>query len=51
MNHYSHAPTKEEVRKYMQQRQSEHRPPPDPKQIRRELGWDLCPTRDEFNKR
>lgn len=51
MNQQSHSPTKEEVRKYMQQRQSEHRPPPDIKQIRRQLGWDLSATRDEFNKR
>lgn len=41
MNQYSHAPTKEEVRQYMQQRQAEHRPPPDLQQIRRQLGWEL----------
>jgi hypothetical protein len=35
------APTKEAVRKYMQLRQAEHRPPPDMKQIRRQLGWEL----------
>lgn len=34
-------PSKELVREYMQQRQSEHRPPPDIKEIRRQLGWDL----------
>lgn len=41
MNQYSHAPTKEEVRQYLQQRQAEHRPPPDLQQIRRQLGWEL----------
>jgi hypothetical protein len=44
MNSYSHAPTKEEVRRYMQRRQAEHLPPPDIKQIRRELGWELNPV-------
>lgn len=34
-------PTKEQVRQYMQQRQEEHRPPPTPEQIKRELGWHL----------
>ena len=34
-------PTKEQVREYMQRQAAEHRPPPDMKQIRRELGWDL----------
>lgn len=34
-------PTKEQVRHWMQDRQVEHKPPPDPKVIRRELGWDL----------
>jgi len=34
-------PSKEQVRHWMEQRQSEHKPPPDPKQIRRELGWDM----------
>ena len=52
MNAYSHAPTKEEVRRYMQQRQAERRPPPDLKQIRRQLGWELNPLpRDESSKR
>ncbi len=46
------APTKEAVRKYMQQRQAEHRPPPDMKQIRRQLGWELFDlARDGSNKR
>jgi hypothetical protein len=34
-------PTKQAVRQYMEGRQREHKPPPDAKQIRRELGWDL----------
>lgn len=34
-------PTKEQVRHWTQDRIKEHKPPPDPKQIRRELGWDL----------
>lgn len=34
-------PTKEQVRKWMEQRQVEHKPPPTPEQIRTELGWDL----------
>lgn len=37
----SKPPTKQQVRQYMEGRQREHKPPPDPKQIRRELGWDL----------
>lgn len=34
-------PTKEQVREYMQRRQAERTPPPDQKQMRRELGMDL----------
>lgn len=34
-------PSKEAVRQYMQRQAAAHRPPPDMKQIRRELGWDL----------
>ena len=33
-------PTKLQVRQYMEGREREHKPP-DPKQIRRELAWDL----------
>jgi hypothetical protein len=33
-------PAKQQVRQYMEGRQREDKPPPDPKQIRRELGWD-----------
>jgi hypothetical protein len=34
-------PTKEQVRHWMQERAKEHKPLPDPKQMRRELGIDL----------
>lgn len=34
-------PTKQQVRQYMEGLQREDKPPPDPKQFRRELGWDL----------
>jgi hypothetical protein len=34
-------PTKEAVRLWLQTKLVERRPPPDPQQIRRELGWDL----------
>jgi hypothetical protein len=33
--------SKEKVREYMERRKTERKPPPDPKQIRRELGWEL----------
>lgn len=38
MHQMSH-PTKEQVRAYMQQRESARRPPPAPAEIRRQLGW------------
>jgi hypothetical protein len=34
-------PSKEAVRQWLQKKLQERRPPPDPQQIRRELGWDL----------
>ena len=34
-------PDKEIVRKWIREGIERHRPPPDPKQIRRELGWEL----------
>lgn len=37
----SKQPSKEQVREYMEQRQAAHKPPPDPREIRRQLGWDL----------
>jgi hypothetical protein len=36
-------PTKEQVRAYMARRERDHRPPPAPEDIRRQLGWDLAP--------
>lgn len=40
-------PTKEQVRAYMATRESAHRPPPAPAEIRRQLGWRLAPADDE----
>lgn len=34
-------PTKELVRKWLKAELEQRRPPPDPEQIRRELGWDM----------
>ncbi len=34
-------PSKEAVRNWLQARQEQRRPLPDPQQIRRELGWEL----------
>jgi len=34
-------PTKETVRHWMEHRHAEHKPPPDQKDIRRKLGWEL----------
>jgi hypothetical protein len=34
-------PTKEQVRHWMSERQAAHCPPPDPKEINRQLGRDL----------
>lgn len=36
-------PSKEQVRAYMQRRETAHRPPPAPDEIRRQLGWSCCP--------
>lgn len=35
-------PSKEQVRHWLEKRIKERKPPPDPKQIRRELGWELA---------
>jgi hypothetical protein len=51
MNTCSHAPTKEEIRRYMQQRQAQRLPPPDMAQIRRELGWELNPSAPRTNNK
>jgi hypothetical protein len=37
----SKQPTKEQVRDYMVRRQQARKPPPDPREVRRQLGWDL----------
>ena len=37
----THQPSKESVRDWLRSEIGHHRPPPDPKQIRRELGWEL----------
>lgn len=34
-------PGKEVVRKWLKAELEQRRPPPDPEQIRRELGWDM----------
>lgn len=34
-------PTKQQVRDWLANEVAQHRPPPDPKQIRKELGWEL----------
>lgn len=41
-------PTKEQVRAYMARRESAHRPPPAPDEIRRELNWRLTPAEDDY---
>lgn len=38
-------PTKEVVRSWLRREVALHRPPPDPEQIRRELGWGLIEAR------
>jgi|GEM_PF-699491 len=35
-------PSKEAVRQWLQSQLEARRPPPDPQQIRRELGWEMC---------
>ena len=37
-------PTKEQVRRYMEQRQAERKVPPPIEEIRRRLGWNLVST-------
>ena len=45
-------PSKECVRQWLRSEIDQRRPPPDPKQIRRELGWEMVRTsdRDEFKR-
>ena len=40
-------PTKEAVRNWLQSRQEQRRPLPDPQQIRRELGWEMVRVEQE----
>ena len=44
-------PSKENVRRWLQIQLEQRRPPPDPKQIRRELGWDLVKLERDPPKR
>lgn len=46
MDNVVKAPSKEEVRRYMQRRFIDSAPPPSMKQIRRELGWELVAPGD-----
>lgn len=39
-------PTKEQIRKWQQERIKSHEPPPDPTRIRRELGWGSIDSQD-----
>jgi hypothetical protein len=34
-------PSKEDVRRWLRRELEQHKAPPNPEQIRRELGWDL----------
>jgi hypothetical protein len=40
----SNNPCREQVREWLRQEVAQHRPPPDPWEIRRQLGWDLVDT-------
>jgi len=48
MNTKQGTPTKESVRKWLAQQVQEHKPPPSPADIRRQLGWDLLPTNHKY---
>lgn len=37
----SHKPTRGQVREWLRQELDQRRPPPDPLEIRRQLGWSL----------
>jgi hypothetical protein len=37
-------PSKESVRQWLRAQIAQRRPPPDPEQIRRELGWEPVPA-------
>ena len=42
----SNKPDRERVRQWLRQEIAQHRPPPDPREIRRQLGWD-CAEEEE----
>lgn len=44
-------PGKEAVRHWLQSRQEERRPLPDPQQIRRELGWEMVRVEQDARTR
>ncbi|MBC7684283.1 MAG: hypothetical protein H7176_03525 [Bdellovibrionales bacterium] len=37
-------PPKDVVRAYLERRSREHKPPPSPEEIRRQLGWGMAPS-------
>jgi len=37
-------PPKQVVRAYLERRSREHKPPPSPDEIRRQLGWGMAPS-------
>jgi hypothetical protein len=47
MDKQKQQPSKESVRAWLRTEIAQRRPPPDPAQIRRELGWDLIPVPSE----
>jgi hypothetical protein len=47
MNKPKASPSKESVRNWLRTEIAQRRPPPDPAQIRRELGWELVRTTPE----
>jgi hypothetical protein len=44
-------PTKEQIREYMRKRSESSEAPPDLKEIRRQLGWDLVELARQERKR
>lgn len=44
-------PTKEQVRKWMQDRQAQRTAPPSPEEIRRQLGWGMVQGQKQTNER
>ncbi|MDQ1835243.1 MULTISPECIES: hypothetical protein [Massilia] len=44
-------PSKESVRQWLRAQIAQRRPPPDPQEIRRELGWELAKVRPAKPKR